>query len=370
MLDYAQMQYQQHISKFLDVNVIPYVNKFEKEGSFDRELIFKMGQEGFLGANIPHKYGGSSLDMIQIGILNEQFARASSSVRSILTVHGMLGLAILRWGNEIQRNKWLPKLSSGEIVGSFALAEQEAGSDAGNIQMEAVKKDNHYILNGKKIWVTMGEIADLYLVFAKHNGNITAFLVEKNSSVLVESIDGLLGVRASMIANLTFRNCIVPEENVLGIEGAGLKYVAASCLDYGRYTIAWACLGISQACVDLCIDYVKKRKQFGVPLSEQQLIQQMITQMVISTKAVRLYCHDIARLREKGEPESIIETWSAKYLASKIVNEVVSKAVQIFGANGCFEQYPIERYFRDAKIHEIIEGTSQLHEIIIAGNYV
>lgn len=370
MLDYDQLQYQKYISRFLDANVIPYVNQFEKEGNFDRALIRKMGKEGFLGANIPKKYGGSNLDTLQIGMLNEQFARASSSVRSILTVHGMLELAILRWGNEIQKNTWLPKLSSGEIVGSFALAEQEAGSDAGNIQMEAVKRDKHYILNGKKIWVTMGEIADLYLVFAKCNGNITAFLVEKNSNVFVESIDGLLGVRASMIANLTFHDCIIPEENVLGIEGAGLEYVVSSCLDYGRYTVAWACLGISQACVDLCIDYVKSRKQFGVPLGEQQLIQQMITQMVTSTKAVRLYCHNIARLRAEGDPGSIIETWSAKYLASKIVNEVVGKAVQIFGANGCFDQYPIERYFRDAKIHEIIEGTSQLHEIIIAGNYI
>lgn len=369
MLDYDQIQFQKHISHFLDTNVIPFVNQFEKQGSFSRGLIQKMGEEGFLGASIPQKYGGSNLNMSQIGILNEEFAKACSSVRSILTVQGMMELSILRWGNDAQRNAWLPKLASGEVVGSFALAEQEAGSDAGNIQMEAIKRDNHYILNGKKIWATMGQIADLYLVFANYNGKNTAFLVEKSPSVLVEPVDGLLGVRASMIANLTFNNCIVPEENVLGVEGAGLEYIATSCLDYGRYTVAWACLGISQACVDLCIDYVKTRKQFGVALREQQLIQQMITQMVINTKAVRLYCYNIAKLREEGDPDSIIETWSAKYLASKVVNDVVSKAVQIFGANGCFDQYPIERYFRDAKINEIIEGTSQLHEIIIASNY-
>lgn len=369
MLDCEQILYQKYISKFLEVNVMPYVNKFEKQGGFDRVLIREIGKEGFLGANIPKEYGGSNLNMIQIGILNEQFAKASSSVRSILTVQGMLELAILRWGTKIQRNAWLPKLASGELVGSFALAEQEAGSDAGNVQMEAVKSDNHYILNGKKIWITMGQIADLYLVFANCNGKSTAFLVEKSPSVLVEPVDGLLGVRASMIANLTFHNCVVPKENVLGIEGAGLEYIASSCLDYGRYTVAWSCLGISQACVDLCIDYVKERKQFGVALREQQLIQQMITQMVINTKAVRLYCNNIAKLREEGDPDSIIETWSAKYLASKVANDVVSKAVQIFGANGCFDKYPIERYFRDAKINEIIEGTSQLHEIIIASNY-
>ncbi len=369
MSDYNQNQYQRYVSEFLESNITPYANKFEKEGSFDREIIYKISEAGFLGANIPEDYGGSNLDMLQIGIIHEQFARVSSSIRSILTSSGMVALAILRWGNEKQRRKWLPRLASGECVGAFALAEQEAGSDAGNIQMEAVREKNHYILNGQKKWVTMGQIADLYLVFAKCNGNYTAFLVEKNKCVLVEKQDGLLGLRASMIANLSFENCKVSDGNILGVEGAGLEYVASSCLDYGRYTVAWACLGISQACVDICVNYVKKRRQFGAALIEHQLIQQMITRMIVSTNAVRLYCNNVARLRENGEAESIVETWSAKYLSSKAANEIASNAIQILGAEGCCDKHPIERYFREAKIFEIIEGTSQLHEIIIAGSY-
>lgn len=154
------------------------------------------------------------------------------------------------------------------------------------------------------------------------------------------------------------------------MEGVGLKYVAASCLDYGRYTIAWASLGICQACLDLSLEYVKTRKQFGSPLKDYQLIQRMLTNMIVYTKAVRLSCCHAARLRNEGDPDFLIETWSTKYLASKTANRVAGQAVQIFGANGCLDKYPVERYFRDAKINEIIEGTSQIHEMMIAGGYL
>jgi glutaryl-CoA dehydrogenase (non-decarboxylating) len=365
-----QVNFQNKVSKFLQVNVYPKVNEYEKQGSFPKALISKMGREGYLGANIPKEYEGSNLGMVEIGILNEEFAKASSSVRSILTVQGMVALAILRWGNQEQKSKWLPKLVKGELVGAFALAEEEAGSDASNIQLEAVKKDNNYVIHGNKTWITMGQIADVFLVFAKCNQNITAFLVEKAEEITVEPIQGLLGVRASMLANAYFDHCIVSEKNRISMEGVGLQYIVSSCLDYGRYTIAWASLGICQACVDLSIDYVKSRKQFGSPLKEYQLIQKMLTNMIVYTKTVRLSCYYTAQLRDEGDPDFFIDTWSTKYLASKTANKVASQAVQIFGANGCFDQYPVERYFRDARINEIIEGTSQIHEMIIANSYL
>ncbi len=369
-LSVEYMRFQEYVSEFINSKVIPLVKKSEDQGYIERQLFCDMAREGFLGANIPKVYGGADFDMMKIGILNEEFAKASSSIRSIFTVQGMVALAILRWGNEEQRRKWLPKLASGELIGAFALAEEQAGSDAGNIQAYITKQNNRYILNGHKIWTTMGQIADIYLVFAKYKDNIMAVLVEKNDTIEIEPVTGLLGVKASMIANITYKNCIIPMENLIGTEEAGLKYVIPSCLDYGRYTVAWASLGICRVCVELCREYVSNRKQFGHYLKEYQLIQEMITKMVVMTKAVQLYCYEVAGMRERAEPESIIETMSLKYLATKIANMITNQSVQIFGANGCCDKYPIERYFRDARINEIIEGSSQMHEIIIAGNYV
>jgi glutaryl-CoA dehydrogenase (non-decarboxylating) len=290
-------------------------------------------------------------------------------VRSLLTVHGMVALAILRWGSPEQQDTWLPKLSSGEVIGAFGLTEPNVGSDAKSIETTAALSGNEYILNGTKKWITMGQIADLFLIYARLEGKPTAFLVTKNSpGFMVKPISGMLGAKASMIAELSFNECRIPKESIVGRQGAGLTHVAISALDYGRYTIAWGCVGLGQACIEASVGYARTRKQFGTVLRENQLIQKMIAEMVTNVKAARLLCYQAGYLKDAGDPDSIMETWVAKYFASTMLAKMTSDTVQIHGANGCSGEYPAERYLRDAKINEIIEGTTQMHEVLIAIN--
>jgi hypothetical protein len=353
----------------VDNEVIPYAADNDKEERIQPRIIQKVIEKGYLGSMLPKEYGGLGMNNIELAILNEEIGRGCSSVRSLLTVHGMVALAILRWGTEQQRNYWLPKLASGEIMGAFGLTEPSVGCDAKSIETKAELDGDHYVLTGKKKWTTLGQIAGIFLVFASCEGKPMAFIVERSRAGFeCTPINGLLGARASMIAELTLDNCRIPKENLVGAVGTGLSHVALTCLDYGRYTIALGCVGLAQACLEQSVKYARKRKQFGAPLRENQLIQKMITEMVVNIKAARLLCLNAGYLKDVGAPDSIMETWAAKYFASTMVTKVASDAVQIHGGNGCYNEYPVERYYRDAKINEIIEGTSQMHEILIAIN--
>lgn len=364
-----QTKLQSEVRAFVDSEIIPQAEKSDREEMISTDVIKKMAARGYLGSMLTKEYGGLGMDMISIGILNEEIGRGCSSVRSLLTVHGMVGLAILRWGTQEQRDYWLPKMASGDIIAAFALTEPNVGSDAKNVETTATLYNDQYCLNGVKRWITMGQIAGLFLIFAQCEGKPTAFLVEKHTpNFRIEPISGLLGARASMIAELHLDNCLIPKDNLVGRIGTGLSHVALSSLDYGRYTIAWGCVGLGQACLEESLSYSRNRKQFGSPLRQNQLIQKMITEMVVDVKAARMLCYNAGYLKETGDPDSIMETWVSKYFASKMINKVASDAVQIHGANGCCRKYPVERFLRDAKINEIIEGTSQMHEVLIATN--
>ncbi|MEO1374368.1 MAG: acyl-CoA dehydrogenase family protein, partial [Cyanobacteria bacterium J06635_10] len=316
---------------------------------------------------LPQEYGGKGMDMITYGILNEEIGRGCSSVRSLLTVHNMVSQALCKWGNKSQKEYWLPKLASGEIIAAFALSEPNVGSDAKSVETTATLAGDAYVLNGKKKWITYGQIADVFLVFAKCEGKPTAFLVEKNSPGLcVKPMSGILGIRASMTAELHFDNCHIPVENKIGKLGFGFSYIASYALDYGRYSVAWGSVGIAQACLSACIKYTNERKQFGVYLKEHQLIRQKITQMIANVKAARLLCYQAGYLKEINNPNSITETSIAKYFASTVATKIANDAVQIHGGNGCSSEYPVERYLRDSKVMEIIEGSTQIQEITIA----
>ncbi|MDZ8262390.1 acyl-CoA dehydrogenase family protein [Nostoc sp. ChiQUE01b] len=352
-----------------------FVNEeiFANAGEWDRkeftppELIKKIAQRGFLGAILPQEYGGIGMDMITYGILNEEIGRGCSSVRSLLTVHNMVSHALCKWGNKSQKQYWLPKFASGEIIAAFALSEPNVGSDAKSVETTAALVGDAYILNGHKKWITYGQIADIFLVFAKYDGKPTAFLVEKNTpGFSVKAMSGILGVRASMSAELQFNNCQIPQENLVGKLGFGFSYIASTALDYGRYSVASGCVGIAQACLEACIKYTNERKQFGVYLKEHQLIRQKITQMITNVKAARLLCYQAGYLKDINDPNSITETSIAKYFASTVATKIANDAVQLHGGNGCSSDYPVERYLRDSKIMEIIEGSTQIQEITIA----
>lgn len=362
-----QINFQQQTREFVDAKILPLAKKHDIEEKLDDDLLEDIKRSGFLGSMLSKENGGMGLDMISIGILNEEVGRACASVRSLLTVNGMVALSVQRWGTAKQKAHWLPKLSTGEYIGAFGLTEPNVGSDAKSVECKARIEDNCFILNGTKKWTTMGQIANLFLIIAQLEGKPTAFLVERSTPGLsIKPMHGLLGARASMIAELHLEDCCIPKENILGGAGMGLSHVALPALDYGRYTVSWGCIGTAQACLDECVKYVRKRKQFGKGIWGYQLIQQMITEMYVNINAAKFLCYRAGYLKDIGDQDASMETWSAKYFASKMVNSVANSAVQIHGGNGCINEYPIERFYRDARINEIIEGTSQMHELIIA----
>ncbi|MEH2170915.1 MAG: acyl-CoA dehydrogenase family protein [Nostoc sp.] len=366
-LSAQQKENQAEFKAFVNKEICPDAGEWDRKEFTPPELVKKIAERGFLGAILPQEYGGQGMDMITYGILNEEIGRGCSSVRSLLTVHNMVSHALCKWGNKSQKQYWLPKFASGEIIAAFALSEPNVGSDAKSVETRATLAGDAYVLNGQKRWITYGQIADVFLVFAKCEGKPTAFLVAKNTpGFSVKAMSGILGVRASMSAELQFNNCQIPQENLVGKLGFGFSYIASTALDYGRYSVASGCVGIAQACLEACIKYTNERKQFGVYLKEHQLIRQMITQMITNVKAARLLCYQAGYLKDINDPNSITETSIAKYFASTVATKIANDAVQIHGGNGCSSEYPVERYLRDSKIMEIIEGSTQIQEITIA----
>ena len=266
-----------------------------------------------------------------------------------------------------QRDSLLPRLASGESLGALAVSEPNVGSDAKSIETTAERSTGSYILNGAKKWITSGQIADLFLILARYEGKPTSFLVERGRpGFSVEPISGLLGLRASMVAEISFRRCEIPQENLIGRAGFGLSSVIQTALGLGRYSVAWGSVGIAQACLDACLSYASERRQFGAPLKEHQLVQEMIAEMTTNLKAARLLCYQAGYLKQSGDPRGIMETFVAKYFASRVAMRAAVDAVQIHGANGCSGAYPVQRYLRDAKVMEVIEGSSQIQQILIS----
>jgi glutaryl-CoA dehydrogenase (non-decarboxylating) len=352
---------------FVDTQIVPQADLMDQQEQTPRDLIDDMARRGYLGAVVPKEFGGAGRDAITCGVLYEEIGRGCSSLRSLLTVHHMVATAILKWGSKIQKEYLLPRLATGATIAAFALTEPEAGSDAASVQTTATLEGDSYLLNGTKKWITYGQIADLFLVFARCHDKPTAFLVERTRpGFSVQAIKGTLGTRASMLAELRLKDCRIPKDNLVCRVGLGVSHVAATALDLGRYSVACGSVGIAQACLEASLDYTSKRWQFGSYLKDHQLIQQMITGMVTNTKAARLLCYHAGYLRDSRDPRAIMETSIAKYFASTTATRVANDAVQVHGANGCSNDYPVQRYARDARIMEIIEGSTQIQQINIA----
>lgn len=353
---------------FVDAEIVPIADRNDQEEYTSPESIRAIAEQGYPGALVPRDWGGVGMDMLTFGLLNEELGRGCSSIRSLLTVHSMVISAFLRWGSQQQKERWLPRLATGEILGAFALSEPNAGSDAQNLETQAIRQGDTYLVTGCKKWITYGQIADLFLLFAQCEGHVATFLLEKDFPGLsLCPLQRMLGVRASMLAEMRLEDCCIPAENVIGGHSLGLASVASSSLDIGRYSVAWGCVGIAQACLEACLSYTSERKQFGASLRDHQLIQQMITDMLVETQAARLLCYHAGSLKEQGDPRTIMETWMAKYFASTAATRIATNAVQIHGAHGCHGSNPVQRYWRDARIMEIIEGSTQIQQMIIAG---
>ena len=358
------------VRDFAQAEIAPFVEKME-QGEFPREILRKMGELGLMGIPIPEKYGGSEMDFTSYIIAIHELSRVSATVGVILSVHTSVGTnPILYFGTEEQKQKYIPKLASGEYLGAFCLTEPSAGSDAGSLKSRAVKDGDHYVINGSKVFITNAGEADVYIVFASTNPElgskgISAFIVEKDTPGLVFGKDEhKMGLHGSRTLQLTFEDMRVPAENLLGNEGEGFK-IAMANLDAGRIGIASQALGIAEAAFEAAAGYARERVQFGKPIAAQQGVGFKLADMATSVEASKLLIYRAADMRQRGI-KCGLEASMAKLFASKTAVDVTTEAIQVFGGYGYTEDYPVERYFRDAKITEIYEGTSEIQRIVIS----
>src|ERR1700733_13253208 len=366
-----QMAMRKHMRDFAEREIVPVAAKNDRECKFDWDVAKKIFAEGFLGCPVPEKYGGLGMDYVAYGLMTEEVNRVCSSTRTLFSVQtSLVALTILRWGTEEQKQKYLPGLCNGEIIGCYGLTEPEAGSDAGNQQTLAKKDGNDYLLSGQKIWISCGSIATHAVIFAtvdpelKHKG-ITCFIVDtKTPGFSAQPIKGKLGLRASDTAALFLESVRVPAKNILGQVGEGFK-VAMSALDNGRFSVAAGGVGVGQGCIDECTKYAMQRRTCGKPIGEHQQVQAMIADMVVDCEAGRLLYLRAAHLKNKGV-RNTLETSIAKLFCGEAANRAGHNAVQIFGGYGYSDEYPVERYFRDAKVLNIYEGTREIQRLIIA----
>ncbi len=362
---------QTDVRLFVEREIIPQVQSIENDGRISEEIVSKLAGNHLLGMMIPEEYGGQNIDPLSLALLHEELGQGHTSVENMLTVVGMVVKAITSAGDEEQKKRWLPGIAAGSVIPAFAMSESNIGSDIKGMETVAVKGDGHFMLKGNKKWITLGQIADLFIVFAKCDNRGAAFLVERDTPGLsVVPMSPTFGLRGNMLAELHFDDCQIPEANLLGRIGSGFNRVAAFALDEGRYTTACGCVGLGKACLNASLKYVNQRKQFDVYLKEHQLVQKMITEMIVNIQTAKLLCYQAGTLREMKDPTSISYTLMAKYHASKMANLAADYAIQIHGAVGCSTEYAVERYYRDAKIMEIIEGSTQLYEMQIAKNPV
>ncbi|WP_297991293.1 acyl-CoA dehydrogenase [Anoxybacillus sp.] len=366
-----QQMMRQMVREFAANEIAPFVERMER-GEFPRPILEKMAELGLMGITVPEQYGGAGMDFTSYIIAIHEISKVSATVGVILSVHTSVGTnPILYFGTEEQKRKYVPKLARGEYLGAFCLTEPGSGSDAASLKTTAIRDGDHYVLNGSKVFITNGGEADTYIVFARTNleekgsKGVSAFIVEKNTPGFVIGKDEKkMGLHGSRTVQLSFEDMRVPAENLLGQEGDGFK-IAMANLDSGRIGIAAQSLGIAEAALEHATNYAKERIQFGKPIAEQQGIAFKLADMATNVEAAKLLVYRAAFLRANGMPCGK-EASMAKLFASKTAMENAIEAVQIFGGNGYTEDYPVERLFRDAKVCEIYEGTSEIQRLVIS----
>ena len=351
--------------------IMPIIKEHDRNQTFPHQLLPKMADLGFLGVCLPVRYGGAGLDYIALGILSEAMEFADSSVRETIAVHlGLHAMPIFQWGTEEQKRSMLPDLASGKHIGCFGLTEPGAGSDVAALRSTARKDGDDFILNGEKMWITLSNVADRFLVFAKTDtskgaGGITAFILERGwSGLTTGAIEGKMGVHASNTGWISMHDVRVPKSYVLGLENEGFK-IAMSALDNARYGVAAGAVGIMKACLEESIKYAKQRETFGRPIAEYQLVQQMLANMQQSIDAGQLLVWKAGWLKNRGV-RNTRETSMAKWFCTEAAKRAADDAVQIHGAYGYSDEYNVERHLRNSKSAVIYEGTSQIHTLMQA----
>ncbi len=371
-----QLIVQERARRFAVEEVAPLAREADERGEFPLHLVRRRGELGFLGGTIDPLYGGSGMDYLSYTLISEELGRVDASVRGFLAVHGSLvSLCINDWGTDEQKSTYLPRLAAGEWIGCYALTEPNAGSDVASLETTASEVDGGYVINGEKIWITNGGIADLAIVFAsvdreKRHRGICAFLVEtSNPGFHHRPMPGVeLGHRSTSHAHLTFKEMVVSKSALLGEIGEGFK-VGMSALDHGRLGVAAGAVGIAQACLEASVDFARTRRQFGQRIGDFQMIQAAIADMSAEIEAARLLVYQAAWLKEMGRPTTR-QTSTAKLFATEIAVRAANEAVLLHGGRGYSSEYPVERYLRDIKGLQIYEGSSHIQRIVIARDLI
>ncbi len=368
-LNEDQRAFQALAREFLDNEVVPYRAAWDRDERVDTALLPKLAALGFFGLTIPEEYGGVGGDYITYCLGMEELGRADSSVRGIVSVSmGLVGKSILGFGTEEQKQGWLRKIATGEALGCFGLTEPDNGSDAGNLKTRAVRDDDDYVIDGQKIFITNGTWADVCLLFARTGGpgakGVSAFLVPTDTEGFERrEIHGKLGLRGQATSEIFLTGVRVPASAMLGDEGQGFT-IAMHSLDKGRMSVGAGCVGIIQGCLEATVAYSNERQQFNRPLASFQMIQDMIAEMSVAADAARLLVWRAADLIERGEPFGVAAS-KAKYFASEAAVRVANLAIQVFGGYGYVDEYPVQKYMRDARVMTLYEGTSQIQKLLI-----
>ncbi len=358
------------VRDFAEKEIAPVARDINREERFPEELVKKMGKMGFMGLDLSAEYGGGGAGYVSYCVMLEELGRVDLGMAVTVSAHLSLGGGTIeQWGNEEQKRKYLPKIATGEMIAALSTTEPNVGSDISSIETTATLQGDEWVLNGNKMWISNGGVAGVCIVIAqadKSQGGkgLAAFIVEKGTPGF-NSVDihNKLGTRSSNTAELTFEDCHVPQENVLGQIGKGMS-VALSAFDRARLGVAARSVGAAQACIEASVAYAQERKQFGKVIGSFQLIQEMIADMTVETEAARLLVYRAAVLKDKGDPATV-QTSMAKYYASEIAFRAANKALQIHGSYGYTDDFPVERFLRDVRVSSILEGTSQMHKLII-----
>jgi butyryl-CoA dehydrogenase len=365
-----QQLIQRTAREFTDNEIVERTRENARNHHFDVDLVKKIAAQGYLGAIVPEEYGGAGLDYLSYGLIVEEIGRGDSAIRTVISVQtSLVCSAILKWGTEEQKHKYLPNLCSGEWLGCFGLTEPDTGSDAANQKTRAKKTDSGWVINGAKMWISMGNYAKVALIFAQTDPElgykgVACFMVDTDQpGFTTQTIEHKMGLHASDTASIALEDVEVSDDDMLGQVGDGFK-VAMSALDSGRYSVAAGCVGICRGCVEESVKYAKEREQFGKPIASFQLVQAMIADMVLKTDASRMLVWRAGWLKDQGRPNTL-ETSIAKLHATEASLECANLAIQVHGGAGYVDDHPVERYFRDARVTTLYEGTSQIQKLII-----
>jgi butyryl-CoA dehydrogenase len=371
LLEEKHRAVRQSVRRFCDRELRPIAAQIDQEARFPWEVVEKMGALGYFGIQVPKTLGGAGLDAVSYAIIIEEISRVSAAIGLCVSVHNSVAVyPIMAFGSQAQIERWVPPLARGEKIGAFCLTEPNAGSDAGGIEATARVDGNHYRINANKLYVTNGGIADVCLIFCRTDPDagrrgISVVVAERGAAgLVVGDLEDLCGMRANPVCSIRLNDCRVPRKNLLAKEGMGLK-IGLAALDTGRMGIAAQAVGIAQSALDEGVRYARQRQQFGVPIGRHQAIQTMIADMATEVDAARLMVYRAAALKERQLPFSK-ESAMAKLFASEAATRVTDLAVQIHGGYGYSKSYPVERYYRDARVTRIYEGTSEIHRLVIA----